>query len=247
METTDSFAKGMVNWGEKEDAQIQNYTRWQAELIKPFMGESILEIGAGSGRFTKLFHSDKKFKRYTAVEPSEHFYGILTKACPDVEAYNLPIEKLEVQLRNSYDTIVLIHVLEHIEHDVDFLKNASRLLIPGGKIIMMIPAFNWLMSEMDRNIGHFRRYDKGMMKQLAETLRYKIIINRYDNLIGVLGWLWVCKIRKIHYQSPDKKSALFKYFSFFDKHVLPSFSAVEKVIPPPFGLNLTTVLEKQTR
>ena len=240
----DEFAKGMTCWSEAEDQKIENYTRWQADLIVPFLGKRVLEVGAGAGRFTRLLTQQKNYECYVAMEPSTYFFPKLKRCCPGLQALNCTIEELDVAWHGTFDTVILIHVLEHIEDDEKFLKALDLFLKSGGKIINMVPAFNWLKSQLDVNIGHFRRYDKKMTRHLGQMLNYRILINRYDNLIGILGWLWVCKIKKVHYQAPVQKQTLFKYFSFFDKHVLPFISSIEKVCPPLVGLNLTTVYEK---
>jgi len=108
----------------------------------------------------------------------------------------------------------------------------------------MVPALNLLMSDLDRNIGHFRRYDKGMLSSLTIDHNLKTLVLRSDNFIGIFGWLILCKILKIHYQTGSNKKALFANINLFDKYILPSISVLEKRVPPPVGLNLTIVLQK---
>src|SRR5215475_3171635 len=56
------------------------------------------------------------------------------------------------------DTAVYINVLEHIEDDETELKTIFNALAPGGRILIFVPALPFLMSSMDRGLGHFRRY-----------------------------------------------------------------------------------------
>ena len=108
-----------------------------------------------------------------------------------------------------------------------------------------MPALNALYSDLDKKIGHFRRYDKPMMRELARRAGAELLVNRYDNMIGVLGWYWICKVRGIDYHTAENKKALKGSFSFFSRYVLPVMSTVEKHVSPPIGLNLTAVFRRK--
>ncbi len=240
----DTVTKGMVSWERHDDDVWNNYTQWQASLMAPFIGQKVLEVGPGMGRFASYFNTNRAFVRYVAVEPSNSLFKGLSERCPNIEAYNRFVEDLGPEFDNQFDTILMIHVLEHIEHDQEWLLSLRRFLSPGGQIIVMVPAFTFLFSELDKNVGHYRRYDRARMKRIGTHSGYQVLVNRYDNFIGIFGWLWFCKIRKVHYQEKKSKSQLMSIFGIFDKYVLPVFSAIEKKFPPPAGLNLTTILRK---
>lgn len=243
---TDVYAKGMAEWTKKDDESFDRYRLWQIDLISPFLGKRVLEIGAGTGMVASLLSDRRRFDRYLALEPSAHFFNTVNRQKDDgvLEFRNCTIDQLDPALNGTFDTIFSIHVMEHIEDDLAFLKKSYELLAPGGKIILLVPALNLLYAELDRKIGHYRRYDRGMIQTLSAKLGTKILLNRYDNLIGVLGWLWLCKIRKVDFSTQGKKKTMVKYFDFFGKYVLPLVSAFEKRVPPPVGLNLTAVLQK---
>jgi len=80
----DEFTKGMNRWDENDDASVENYTIFKAQLMKPFLGEKVLEIGAGTGTFTAYLNTFQSFKDYVAIEPSLHFYNILKTKMPQV-------------------------------------------------------------------------------------------------------------------------------------------------------------------
>jgi ubiquinone/menaquinone biosynthesis C-methylase UbiE len=243
-ENNDNFAKGMSSWENEDNDSMSNYSIWQANLIIQYLGKKVLDVGAGSGRFSSLLVEKCSFERYLAVEPSDFFYNFFSTKYPNIESIKTTTDQLDSSFNNQFDTIVSIHVMEHIENDKNFLIGMDRFLINGGKIIIMVPAMQFLMSDLDRNIGHYRRYNQKMIKDLVKDLDYKIIKMRYDNIIGLFGWLWLCKIRKIHYQTENKKTSLVNSFKIFDKIILPIFSKIEKYISLPVGLNLTVVLQK---
>jgi len=237
----------MASWTETDDKVLDRYHLWQLDLISPFLGRRLLEVGAGPGQLAALLCRKGEFQKYVTLEPSDHFYPILKRlegSCEHLETRKCTIDELEPGLNGTFESVFSVHVMEHVEDDFAFLKRAYDLLAPGGNIIVLVPALQALYSELDRKIGHYRRYDKRMIRDLSRRLGTEIVLNRYDNAVGVLGWWWVCKIRKIDYHTTGNKKTLLKYFDFFSTHVLPFVSRIEKYVQPPIGLNLTAVLRK---
>ena len=249
MSEFDPYVKGMSAWTEEDDAVLDRYRAWQLELISPYLGRTILEIGAGNGRFARTATEARgPFDRYVALEPGEHFFKGLQKlqpSLPNFEVRNAVIDTLPAEFRGAFDTVLSIHVMEHIKDDDAFLTHCLDKVKPSGYVVALVPALNALYSELDRKIGHFRRYDKKMIRALAERNRAEIVLCRYDNALGMLGWYWFCKVRKIDYHTERSKRTLVKTFGFFSRYVLPLTSSVEKLVSPPIGLNMTVVFRKK--
>jgi len=249
-DTTDPFAKGMVAWSQEDEKVLENYRLWQVGLISPYLGSRTIEVGAGNGIFAQAVLDGRSFERYIALEPSDHFFeglkDIARETSGGVEVQQATIDEVvrDGSLLGTFDSVFSVHVLEHIEDDLNFVRKAFQLIRPGGHFVALVPALDFLYSPLDKTIGHFRRYEKAKMSRLAESAGVEVVMNRYDNLIGILGWLWVCKIRKVDYQSNENKRKLKGYFSFFSNYILPFASRIEKVVPPPIGLNLSCVLRK---
>jgi SAM-dependent methyltransferase len=76
-----------------------------------------------------------------------------------------------------FDTIIYVDVLEHIANDREELNVAAGLLRPGGRIIVLSPAHQWLFTPFDAAIGHFRRYNRSMLRSISPTgLRLEYLI-----------------------------------------------------------------------
>lgn len=247
---TDQFAKGMVAWRREDEKVLDNYRQWQIDLVAPYLGSSTIEVGAGNGKFAEAILERKKFDRYVALEPSDHFFNglktVVGKESGILEVRQETIDELarDSSLLGKFDSVFSIHVMEHIEDDLGFARKSLEFLRPGGHLVTLVPALNFLYSELDRKIGHFRRYDKSKMSEIARRIGAEVVVNRYDNFLGILGWLWICKMRNIDYHSPENKDILKGYFGLFSNYILPFVSRIEKIIPPPVGLNLTCVLRK---
>jgi SAM-dependent methyltransferase len=147
-----------------------------------------LEVGAGIGGTTVALH-DGAAHSWTCIEPDKH-QATRIRAAATERRETAPPHVLVGSLnalaqRPRFDCILYIDVLEHIEDDRTEIKTASRLLKPGGYLVVLSPAHQWLFSEFDRQIGHFRRYTKAQLRTLTppelctQDLRY----------LDSLGWL----------------------------------------------------------
>ncbi len=135
----------------------------------------MLEVGAGMGATTRAL-CDRRHASWVCLEPD----AALGRKFDDDqrrEAYSTHVSLRRgtldaLQPGEQFDTVLYIDVLEHIEDDRAELAAAARVLRPGGRVIVLAPAHNWLFSPFDRAIGHFRRYDRARLRATApETLR----------------------------------------------------------------------------
>ena len=73
----------------------------------------------------------------------------------------------------------IFDVLEHVEDDVGFLKNIHRKLVPGGRLFITVPAYNYLWSEADEYAGHYRRYSCTDIESLLRASGYDVLFSSY--------------------------------------------------------------------
>ena len=88
----------------------------------------------------------------------------------------------------SFDSILYIDVLEHIDDDRRELEKAAQHLAPNGHLIVVAPAHQSLFTPFDSAIGHFRRYTLPGLARLSPP-GAKIVLSRYLDSIGVLLFL----------------------------------------------------------
>jgi SAM-dependent methyltransferase len=148
-------------------AAARNWKSYLRDRISPYLGSSVLEVGAGIGGTTRLLVS-KQQSRWVCLEPDPALASDLRKT---IDAGSLPAtcsvrEGTLSDLRpdERFDSIIYVDVLEHIDDDREELRCASQLLVPGGYVTVLSPAHQWLFSEFDKSLGHYRRYS-------AESLR----------------------------------------------------------------------------
>lgn len=159
--------------GEELDlyAEARHWKRYVAGQIAPWLHGKVLEVGAGIGATTRAYWdlAGDRVTSWTALEPDARLAARIAQAMsgsgnrPDVRVATTG----ELDPSATFDAILYIDVIEHIEHDAEELARAARLLAPGGALIVLSPAHQWLMSPFDVEIGHFRRYSLGMLAAAA--------------------------------------------------------------------------------
>ena len=220
-------------------AAAKHYFAWQGRLVTRELGRRVIEVGCGLGNFTRLL-LDREAVIAVDVEP--RCIDLLRRRFPDqphLEAFvcDAGTPAFAELVRYGPDSCVCLNVLEHIEDDVAALHNMAATLPSGGTIVLLVPAFPSLYGPIDRNLGHYRRYHRGGIRQLAATAGLHVRKAQYVNFVGFFGWWANSHIFRREAQSP-------RQIEFFDRWIVPLQSRLESLLPPPFGQSLLVVLTK---
>ena len=169
-----------------------NYYSWIYKKLKSFVGENVIEIGAGKGNMRNIIKN--YVKNYVSADIDDIIIKEGIELNPegnfiiaDISSKNFPALVKEYM---KFDFGIIINVLEHIKNEDNVLINFSRIIKPGGHIFIFVPAHQKLFSSMDKLAGHFRRYNKRYMKKLVLEHRdeFEIAQMEYFNPIGGFGW-----------------------------------------------------------
>lgn len=146
------------------------------ESLKLQPAAKLADIGCGTGGNLPTL---AQFGRVTAVEPSPDARAFaLSRKAADVvegtaEATGLPDE--------SFDVVTLLDVLEHLDEEAPALGEISRVLKPGGRLLLTVPAFMFLWSAHDEALHHRRRYRRGELKDVLKAAGFEIEQLTYYN------------------------------------------------------------------
>ena len=144
-------------------------TRWKAywtSRILPWVKGDVLEVGAGIGGNTRLLHHSG-VRSWLCLEPDPELAQSLTRAVTGALGCRVVVGAVANIEQLRFDSILYIDVLEHIEADGDELAAAAKLLRPGGHLIVLAPAHQFLYSSFDAAIGHYRRYNSTSLRRCA--------------------------------------------------------------------------------
>lgn len=148
----------------------KNWKGYIAEQLKEFIRGDVLEVGAGISETTPYLMSDQ-VSTWVCLEPDAELLKIVQQR---IERGELPdncsamggtLDQLPAN--KTFDTVIYIDVLEHIEKDREEMLRAADVLTPGGNLIILSPAYQWLYNAFDREVGHCRRYTKSSLQAIA--------------------------------------------------------------------------------
>jgi SAM-dependent methyltransferase len=215
----------------------QRYFAWQARMARGELGRRIVEVGCGVGNFTRhLLDRDLVVATDAEAGCIAQLPGNVGQRV-NVIARTIDVTDPEfVQLREvALDSVVCLNVLEHIRDDLQALSNMAAVVPPGGKVVLIVPAFEALYGPIDRNLGHYRRYSKKGLRKVASAAGFDVKKLRYMNLVGCIAWWINARVFKRTAQSESQ-------IRMFDRWVVPALEWIETRIEPAFGQSIFAVL-----
>jgi len=170
-------------------SEAPRYNRWMFERLRPWLGRRVLEIGSGIGNLSAFLLDSE---RLVLSDTDSYYLDRLREqfaALPQVAVAQLRLPTFNGELeRERFDTIICLNVLEHVRDDMLSLATAYRLLQPGGRLVLLVPALPALYGTLDRALGHFRRYTAAELRHIFRATGFRLRHLEYFNLAGVPGW-----------------------------------------------------------
>jgi SAM-dependent methyltransferase len=208
-----------------------------ADVIRPFIGNRVLEIGAGTGNMS-VHLMPRAIYWATDVNPNYLNYLVTLRATrPYMRvAYTNATEPASFPAGQSFDTVVCLNVVEHIGEDVLALQNIHKILEVGGRAIILVPCGPRLYGTLDASLGHMRRYTEAGLTGAAREAGFRVESVLKFNKAGVLGW-WL-NGRVLRKKTFDLGQIRMLNF------LTPLFRALEPLLPLP-PLSLIAILRKE--
>jgi SAM-dependent methyltransferase len=214
-----------------------NWKRYWAAVIGPFIGKSVLEVGAGVGANKEYL--DDNTRKWVALEPDP----FLAKQIVDRARYSgnggsdvLIGTIRDLRLDLAFDTILYIDVLEHIEDDRAELEQAVRHLCVGGHIVVVAPALPGLFSCLDLAVGHYRRYTRSTLTALSPSCT-RLVGCCYLDVAGM-----VASAANRWWFKASTPSA--KQIAFWDNVLIPVSRVLDRAISYRIGKSIFAVWRK---
>ena len=211
-----------------------NYNAWLIDRARPFLGDRVLDAGAGTGTFTELAADGREL--VIALEPDAAFADDLERRFDgrsNVVVLRAGTDELEPDgVPEAPDTILCFNVLEHIPDDRDAVARFARVAVPGAHLLLLVPAHRRLFGSIDRTVSHERRYEKREVGHLLQASGFELVDLRYVNPLGALGWLVSARLLRRTY---IPKGSLRLY-----DRIVPLLRALDRV-DVGFGLSVWAV------
>jgi glycosyltransferase involved in cell wall biosynthesis len=221
-------------------SRLEPYNRWLVSRFDGAVGRRVLEIGAGFGNITRHLRG-RELLVASDLDPValEHLKGAF-RDDPSVRiaSYRFPLDPAERDeiRRLRIDSVVCLNVLEHIEDDRRTLADMYEVLEPGGRLVLLVPAFQSLFGTLDVHLRHFRRYEKAELESKIREAGFAIEDLRFVNRPGIFGWWLNGKLLR---RRVLPRSQLLAF-----KLMMPMLER-EKENPPTAGLSLIARARKE--
>jgi hypothetical protein len=197
-----------------------NWKRYWRDEIEPYVRGDVLEVGAGIGANTQLL-SDLPHRTWTCLEPDATLAG-------QIEIHE-PVQRRVIgtltalSASDRFDTILYIDVLEHIEDDRSEMIHAAERLSLRGHLIVLSPAHDFLFTEFDAAIGHFRRYSRETLRAAAAPTCLQELRMDYIDSAGVLAS--AANRLLLNQSMPNERQIL-----TWDRHLVPLSRFVDPIL-----------------
>lgn len=214
-------------------ADAENYHEWLTSLALPYLGDNPIELGSGLGDYASRWLANG-IPQLTVTEVDPVRLAALKERFRQDERVSV----LGIDVFNpapaDFSAFAAYNVLEHIPDDVGALRAAHTLVRPGGAVIMFVPAFNFAMSNFDRQVGHVRRYTVKSLTAAMTDAGLEVETVKYVNIPGLFAWVVGMRLLRM---TPGNGSLL----SFWDNRVIPLTRSLEAKRSAPFGQSVFAV------
>ena len=184
-------------------AGAPRFNEWMYQTISKNLKGRILEIGSGIGNISAFFLRDQRkiylsdIREVYCEKLEEQFTG--SDSLEGVSGLDLVDPDFETKYAEhleSFDSIFALNVVEHIKDDQLAIDNCKRLLRPDGRLLILVPAYQFLYNHFDEALEHYRRYNKDSLKALFDNAGLKVTRSQYFNAVGMLGWFVTGRLMK---------------------------------------------------
>jgi SAM-dependent methyltransferase len=233
MKLAEDSTRTVHSLGLEDLSMAVRYRRYLYELLEPYLGDSVLEVGAGLGDFAAQLAG----RRRLVVTDSDPFcvWSLRERLGdrPEVEVRALDLQG-EATIGAPVESVVAINVLEHLEDDEHALAAMRSVVLPGGRVLLLVPGYPALYGEFDLAVGHLRRYTPAALRHAVEAAGLHVEVLRPVNLLGGLAWWAAVRMGGRARPTPT-------LVKLYDRVIVPLVRASERRFDPPFGQSVICV------
>jgi SAM-dependent methyltransferase len=218
-------------------ASAPRFNDWMYQVTSRRLTGRVLEIGSGIGNISEQYLKDGRKLMLSDIR--ENYCQYLEEkfeqepTCAGVRLLDLVHPNFDMEyldLLGSFDGVFALNVVEHIADDVLAIANAKKLLRKGGRLVILVPAYQALFNEFDRALEHYRRYTEGSLKTVFEKNNLQIVHSQYFNFAAIAGWWFSGNILK-------KKTIPTGQMRIYNA-LVPIFKIIDKIVFNKVGISV---------
>jgi SAM-dependent methyltransferase len=168
----------------------------------------VLDVGCGAGN---MFHHLSRYGTVTGVDNNPRPLAIARERGYDVR--QAPAEELPLD-EETFDLVALLDTVEHCQDDLAVLREAYRVAVPGGFVVVTVPAFMWLWSHNDVLNAHERRYTTRELREKLTRVGFRVVRSTYNNFVLFPAAAGLILLRRGAKQEPELGSPHFDQESY---------------------------------
>jgi len=223
-------------------SRAAKFNRWMYNAIRPYCHGRVLEVGSGIGNISSFFVQDNFDITLSDINDdyiqtlNNRFAGVSNVRDViflDLQDHNF--QNGNAPMKDSFDTVFLLNVLEHLDDDSQALHNCKMLLRTGGTLIVLVPAYSWLYSKLDQKLRHCRRYTLAVLESLFNKHDFTVRKQFYFNALGIVAWSYA-KIFRLS-AVPGREMGIYN-------NLVPLAKAIDRLLVRKIGLSAIIIGEK---
>jgi ubiquinone/menaquinone biosynthesis C-methylase UbiE len=220
---------------------IQSFIKMQ---MPQGSGSKVLEIGCGVGGNVGLLSQSGQYRGIDMHKPAIDY---CSEKYPQFEFQCTRVEEIPQEFKsNKFDSIYLLDVLEHIDNQVAILKSAQNYLTQSGKILVTVPAFEFLWSPHDEFVHHVRRYTKAGLKRVLKDAGYEVErISYFNSILFPLALTQRLGMRLLNRKLSTHLSTPPAIVNWLFKVIFTQEAWILKRINLPVGLSIIAVVSQK--
>ncbi len=184
---TENYGRGLLN----SLTGTPQYVNWVTGMIRPHLGATIVEVGAGLGNFTGRLMG-KKLQYVAAEKDSLYLHALRNRflKTPSVQVAELDPDQPEgyAGWAGQFESALCVNLLETVEDPEKVLECLGTSLKPGGNLVVLVPHDPGLFGPLDAGLGHKRRFSRDGLRAMLDRAGFDVAEERDFNKIGSLSW-----------------------------------------------------------
>ena len=190
---TEDYGRGVLN----NLTGTPSYLNWMTSMIRPHLGATILELGAGFGNLTGRLMG-KKLHYVAGEKDALYLHGLRNRflKTPSVQVAEMDPDDASAygEWAGQFESALCVNLLETVSDPGAVVKSLASALKPGGNMVVLVPQGPELFGPLDKGLGNLRRFTVAELAGLLDSAGLEVVEQHEFNKIGSFSWWFSGKV-----------------------------------------------------